>query len=268
MMEWSNFNFVIDLEMFDVNSFLRGCGKEMPTVLDVGCGMSYATGNKMAVCGKELPLDMHYVDPLAAAFNRILRKRKVALPKIEPGMVEYLSSFFPSSSYDVDLIIIQNALDHSAMPVKGIIEAIATLRMGGVLYLNHHPNEAETEKYKGFHQYNIINEGENLVIWNKKGKWIINDIVAEFADVTVNVHDNGHVIAVITKKGNVPAALLRHKEDLKTLCEATALNSDSLFGMKECLTDNCKYLFYNTLQFFVQAMPWHIKMKLKKLIKR
>lgn len=86
------------------------------------------------------------------------------------------------------------------MPVKGIIEAIATLRMGGVLYLNHHPNEAETEKYKGFHQYNIINEGENLVIWNKKGKWIINDIVAEFADVSVNAHDNGHVIAVITKK--------------------------------------------------------------------
>ena len=130
--------------------------------------LSYATGNYIEINGTKTALDLHYVDPLADVFNDIKKRYHRNLPDIEFGMVEYLSDFFPR--HDADLIIIQNALDHSAMPIKGIQEAFSTLKTGGILYLNHHPNEAETEQYKGFHQYNIDEENGKLVIWNKIGK--------------------------------------------------------------------------------------------------
>ena len=102
--------------------------------------MSYAIGDKIEKNGQLIPLDIHYVDPLAFHFNHILKKSKRQLPKIEFGMSEYLSAFI--QNHDASLITIQNALDHSSAPVKGIIESLISLREGGILYLNHHPNEA------------------------------------------------------------------------------------------------------------------------------
>lgn len=152
-------------------------------MFDVGCGMSYAIGDKIKKDGKLVPLDIHYVDPLAFHFNRILRKSKRNLPQIEFGMAEYLSAFIPNQ--DASLITIQNALDHSSAPVKGIIESLLSLHEGGVLYLNHHPNEAEMEKYKGFHQYNVDEQEGQLVIWNKQGSINITQLLDGFASVEI-----------------------------------------------------------------------------------
>ena len=151
MMNWSHYGKAIDLELFDANAFLAPLDNAQ--LLDVGCGMSYVTGNHVKEGDTLRPIPLHYVDALAPYFNKILKKRKKDLPAIEFGMVEYLSAFYSPGS--VDMVIIQNALDHSAQPVKGILESLHVLKEGGVLYLNHHPNEAETEHYKGFHQYNI-----------------------------------------------------------------------------------------------------------------
>ena len=155
MMGWSNHCQIIKLENFDCNRFLTSCQTE-PNVLDIGCGMSYTTGNYIKPeNGAQRAVNIHYVDPLAPFFNDILKryssriKKRLGymLPDIEFGMVEYISSFYPHNT--VDLAIIQNALDHSALPIKGLLEAIECLKTGGKLYLNHHPNEAETEHYKG-----------------------------------------------------------------------------------------------------------------------
>ncbi len=264
MMGWSHYGDVISLEGFDANAYLNSC--QEPVVLDVGCGMSYATGNFIENEKGRQPINLHYVDPLAYDFNDILKKRKSSLPRIEFGMAEYLSAFYPNN--EVDLIIIQNALDHSFDPMKGIMEAIDTLSPNGILYLNHHPDEAVMEHYKGFHQWNINCEGDNLVIWNKETKLIVNELVNTFAQVTVRRHDNGHVIAIIAKTGNRPAHTADDKRDIRRLCEQTMMASR--YCNKSCavIKSRLSYWGYNIIQFFAQAMPWSLKMKVKKLIKQ
>lgn len=262
MMNWSHYGKEIELEEFDALSFLSSLPS--PKILDIGCGLSYATGN-MITCNDNLePIDIHYVDPLATYFNIILKRYHRQLPMIEFGMMEYLSAFYPN--HDTDLIIIQNALDHSANPVKGILEAIDVLRINGVLYLNHHPNEAEKEQYKGFHQYNITIENDHFIIWNKENKWNINSLLSTFASIKTCQHDNGHIIAVITKKEDVPVEMLTEKTDIRNLSSILMNMSQQHIGRAIC--QKTSYWFYNTIQFFVQSLPWDAKMALKRFIKQ
>lgn len=264
MMEWSNHGGVINLEQYDVNAYLSSLSN--PLVLDVGCGMSYATGNYIECSGRLQGLNIHYIDPLAFQFNKILHSYHKQLPEIEFGMIEYLSAFYPN--HDVDMVIVQNALDHSANPIKGIYEALDTLRINGILYLNHHPNEAETEHYKGFHQYNICKEANDLIIWNKSERWSINQILSSIAEVKVCHGDNGHVIAIIKKTKEVPVNLLCDKNDKKALCHHLMSYLLEHQGLSRTLCNILSYWKYNTIQFFAQALTYDQKMKVKKLIKQ
>lgn len=262
MMGWSHYGKAIDLELFDAGTFLTP--RPDALVLDVGCGMSYATGNHV-VRGEALrPLDLHYVDALAPYFNKILRKRRKSLPAIEFGMVEYLSAFYAPGS--VDLVIIQNALDHSSQPVKGIIESLHVLKPGGVLYLNHHPNEAETEHYKGFHQYNIDERDGRLMVWSPQTEVDVNALVGPFADIEVKRHDNNHIVGVLRKKGEVVPHLLTDKEDKKALCEQLIRNAMNATSLWQATRFKLSYWWYNSIQFVAQALPWSMKMKVKKMI--
>ena len=264
MMNWSKYGGVITLEGFDANAFLAKADK--PKVLDVGCGMSYATGNYIMRNGQLAPLDIHYVDPLAGYFNRILARHRRKLPRIEFGMAEYLSAFYPA--HDVSLVIIQNALDHSAHPMKSIYESIDVLKKGGCLYLNHHINEAETEHYKGFHQYNICRENGKMIIWNKSERHDVAELITGFAELTVGLTGNGHVAAVIRKTGDVPQSLINDKGDKRELCSILMDYERSTDNPWHGLKNSATYWKYNIVQFFVQGLPWTLKMKLKKLIKQ
>ena len=264
MMNWSKHGGVITLEGFDANAFLAKTDK--PKVLDVGCGMSYATGNHIMRDGQLTPLDIHYVDPLAGYFNRILARHRRKLPRIEFGMAEYLSAFYPA--HDVSLVIIQNALDHSAHPMKSIYESIDVLKKGGCLYLNHHINEAETEHYKGFHQYNICRENGKLIIWNKNERHDVAELTAGFAELTVGLTENGHVAAVIRKTGDVPQSLIDDKGDKRALCSILMDYARTAGSPWHGVKNSAAYWKYNILQFFIQGLPWTLKMKLKKLIKQ
>ncbi len=269
MMNWSGYGSVINLEGFDANAFL--VGKEKPTVLDVGCGMSYATGNhilRTQADGAETmtPLAIHYIDPLAHQFNKILKRYGHRLPEIEFGMVEYLSAFYPH--HDIPLIIVQNALDHSARPMKGILECIGALEKGGILYLNHHTNEAETEKYKGFHQYNICEEKGRLIIWNKTERWDVNLQTEGFAHIETECMPNGHVTAVITKTADLPDGLIDRDEDRRELCRTMIVNGQKASNIGQAIKSKTAYVMYNAVQMVAQGLPWDIKMKIKKLIKQ
>ena len=166
------------------------------------------------------------------------------------------------------MIIIQNALDHSANPYKGIIEAIDCLTTEGILYLNHHPNEAETEHYKGFHQYNIINEDGHLIIWNRNGRHDVNKLLEGFAETTVTTHENGHVIAVIRKTADVPQEQLAVKQDRQQLAKMLIGMSKSQRSIWQSVKFNMQYTKYNIIQFFAQALTWEMKMSLKRAIKQ
>ncbi|MBR4920775.1 MAG: hypothetical protein IKZ62_05605 [Prevotella sp.] len=262
MMNWSHYGKEIELELFNASLFLSS--QPSPKIIDLGCGMSYATGNMITRNGTLEPIDIHYIDPLATNFNQILKRYHRQLPMIEFGMMEYISAFYPN--HDTDLIIIQNALDHSAEPVKGILEAIDALRINGILYLNHHPNEAEKEQYKGFHQYNITIEKDHLIIWNKENHWDINNMLGTFASIKTCQHDNGHIIAVITKKEDVPTNMLTEKADIRNLSGVLINLSQQHIGRAICQKTN--YWFYNIIQFFVQSLSWDTKMELKRIIKQ
>lgn len=270
MMRWANYGSKIELEGFDANNFLLSF--EQPKVYDVGCGMSYAVGDKIEKNGKLIPLDIHYVDPLAFHFNRILKKNKRNLPQIELGMAEYLSAFIPNQ--DASLITIQNALDHSSAPVKGIIESLLSLHEGGVLYLNHHPNEAEMEKYKGFHQYNVDEKDGKLIVWNKQESINVTQLLDGFASVETKRMDNGHIIAVITRVSqqkllSTPLkAYVDDRKDKGELCQVLLqfqYNNTSLF---KSVKNSINFRIFDTIQFFAQMLPWSLKMKVKHFIKQ
>ncbi len=199
LMGWSMLGKECELDHFDMVEFVRGLDRENLQIVDVGCALSYMFGNK--IDGKEYPLI--YLDPLAPFYNEILSDYSLDYPRITFGMGETLSLLFPSDS--VSFFHIRNALDHSAVPMMVIWQALMCLHVGGVLYLNHKPNEAEHEAYIGFHQYNVDCQGGRLIIWNKQNSV---DVAAEldgYADVRTSVTDEGRIVAVITKKKSLPA---------------------------------------------------------------
>lgn len=148
---------------------------------------------------------MLYVDPLAPFYNRILQIHKIDRPAIRFGMIESLSGTFARNS--VDFIHVRNALDHCANPVSGIVECLAVLKPGAILYLNHFRDEALNEAYRGFHQYNITERDGKLIIWNKEKETDVTDYLAGIADVTTTVAHNGRIVAVIEKLHDLPARL-------------------------------------------------------------
>lgn len=270
MMGWANYGSTIQLEGFDANEFLV-C-QEHPKVYDVGCGMSYAVGDYLEDNGKKVPLDIHYMDPLAFHFNKILKKYKKSLPQIEFGMVEYLSAFIPNQ--DASLITIQNALDHSSAPIKGIIEALESLKKGGVLYLNHHPNEAEMEKYKGFHQYNVDEREGKLIIWNKNEQVNVSQLLDGFANVEVKRMPTGHIVAIITKNDKEILQYsklqdyVNDKLDKGELCQILMQFQLRQASWVKNIRCSMKFGVFNILQFFAQMLSWKWKMRIKHLIKQ
>src|SRR5574344_2857595 len=84
LFRWSNYGRELSLHNFDATSFLDERSTKIHTdaiILDVGCGMSYCTGNLL----HGNPIDIHYIDPLAPFFNRILQRSHVNCPPIELG---------------------------------------------------------------------------------------------------------------------------------------------------------------------------------------
>lgn len=256
MMGWSKFGRNIQLDGMDVTTLLNDC--ENPTILDIGCGLSFANGdNFTSTNGEEKHLDLHYIDPLADYYNVIKRRHNRNLPDIEFGMMEHISTTWKGPK--ASLCIICNALDHSSSPMQGIMEALKVLKVGGCLYLNHHPNEAEAEHYKGFHKFNICtDEQKRLIIWNKKDRIVVDDVLSEYASISTQTLENGFVVAVITKKAEIPekAEQVYSSEELR----AMIMEPSKSFGFK------LKYSWYNFIQFFVQALSWENKQKLKKLL--
>ncbi len=271
LMEWSNYRSSIKLDGFNANAFLQAFPH--PKVYDVGCGMSYAIGDHIERNGKLEPIEVHYVDPLAFHFNKILRRTKKDLPQIEFGMSEYLSAFIPSK--DASLITIQNALDHSSAPIKGIIEALMSLNESGVLYLNHRPNEAEMEDYKGFHQYNVDERNGDLIIWNKTQTVNITQLLDGFASIeTKRIDSDGHIIAIISRlpgHDSLPDRLqpyVNDKADKGELCQVLLQYQYRHTSLFKHIMASLHFAVLNAGQCFIQMLPWSLKMKVKRLIKQ
>lgn len=264
MMRWSRYGKCIELEQFDANNFLASC-KE-PNVMDVGSGLSFIPGSLYKDNnGAVRSLNIHYIDPLAHFYNKISKRYKRDVPLVEYALAEFLSSFYPQDS--ADLILIQNALDHSSVPIKGIFESLIVLKIGGILYLNHHPNEAEHENYKGFHKWNICIKEGKLHIWNKNEDIDLSKILEGFATIEVKEDGNGHVIAIIQKTADVPVELSNKANDCATLAEIMMEQNALLMDSSYSMSLKIKYYIYDIIQFFAQSLPWKLKMFIKNSLK-
>ncbi len=260
LFKWSDYGKDISLPGFDVRAFLSANSGNLLNILDVGCGLSFRSGTKI----NGMPLPIHYVDPLSPFFNKILDKYRPDLPKIEFGIMENLSAFYAKESSS--LIEIQNALDHSSNPIKGIYESLDVLSIGGVLYLNHHLNEAEAENYRGFHQYNISEENGELKIWNKEKKENINELLQGVASVNCCMI-NGDVVAVIKK------LKATNFSDLTLRVDVAELYSDiiQLAGQQNSITSVVKqrirFAYHSMVQYFSKYFSYNTRLKIKKIIK-
>lgn len=196
---WSDYGKPCQPDCFDAQQYIRAL-PHAPTVIDLGCALSYAMGN---VFDGRNDVKVEYVDPLAPFYNDILESCHIDRPRITFGMIEALAGFYASGS--VDLIHVRNALDHCANPMQGIMQSLICLRIGGVLYLNHFRNEAVNEGYRGFHQWNIDIRDGRLTIWNEDATTDVAKELQGYATVETHISDAGRMVAVIKKVRDIDA---------------------------------------------------------------
>ena len=260
---WSRLGRELELEGMDVQQYLADY--EHPIVLDVGCGMSFAKGSLRRTPDGLQPLDIRYIDPLAPFYNAIRRRHHRDMPDVEFGMMEHLAAVVAPGT--VHLVIIQNALDHSADPLRGILSALDVLAVGGCLYLNHHPDEAETEHYKGFHKFNICtDEQRRCIIWNKDGRTVVDDIVAPFATIETQTLSNGFVVSLLRKTAPLPSDIAASMATSGALATMLMEQMADSFSLGSVCRRKLSYWWYNAIQFFVQALPPQTRKRLRRLV--
>ena len=101
----------------------------------------------------------------------------------------------------------------------------------------------------------------------KTERSIIQGLLGAHADITVTRHENGHIIAIIKKLSEIPSEEYLSGHDRVQICHALMEVAGKL-KISYTLKSSLKYTFYNSVQFIVQALPWEVKMKIKKLIKQ
>ncbi len=165
------------------------------SVLDVGAG-------PLTLLGKVLPgrqLTIVAVDPLANEYDALLRSHGITpIVRTQYCEAERLSEKFQPESFD--LVHVQNALDHSYDPLEGIRQMLKVLKRNCCIFMAHLGNEAENEKYVGFHQWNFCREGNRFIMWNKKSRIDVNEELKDNAEVSVSGDESWNNV-VIRKSG-------------------------------------------------------------------
>jgi SAM-dependent methyltransferase len=167
-------------------------------VLDVGAGPVTSIGY---VPPPGITMDLVATDPLADAYTRIFDAMGLKRPvPTSFAPAEELSAFLPEDSFDI--VHCRNALDHSFDPIRGLVEMLRVVKIGGQVMLYHNPNEAEGEGYSGFHQYNFDVVDERFIIWRGETRW---DVQAELPVRTwIRARRRGHVSVLMEKRKPMP----------------------------------------------------------------
>jgi SAM-dependent methyltransferase len=190
-----NHRFRLDPESLiqeHITKHLTGIGSRV-RLLDVGAG-------PLTIVGKRWPghdLELTAVDALADTYDALLREFKIKPPvRTRRCDTERLSDEFMENSFDVAYAL--NTLDHSYEPLQAIRQMVEVVRPGGIVLLQHYPNEAERESYDGLHQWNFDWVNDDCVLWRPNAKWFLREELAGQATVTGTKADD--VVTVVIKK--------------------------------------------------------------------
>jgi len=163
-------------------------------VLDVGAG-------PLTRLGKVVPgrvLELTAVDAMALDYDRLLARAGVTpLVRSRPLESERLTERLPRDHFDLSYAV--NTLDHSIDPILCIDGMIAVTRPGGLIVLEHASDEAERERYEGFHQWNLRREGDDLIVWRVGSRRSVRAATAHRASVVELGEDPETAYAVLRK---------------------------------------------------------------------
>jgi SAM-dependent methyltransferase len=156
-------------------------------ILDVGAG-------PLTYLGKTLPgkqLRITAVDPLADEYDRILEKYQVRpLVRTKRLDAEGLTAEIQSNTYD--LAFARNCIDHAYNPEKAILQMIEVVKKGSYVLLEHRPNEAENERYRGLHQWNFsASDNGDFWISSKSSNVNMTRKYAAICSITCEMVDEG-----------------------------------------------------------------------------
>ena len=165
-------------------------------ILDCGAGPLTVLGNQ----ARGYDVEIIPADPLAPIYDKLLKRHGLTpYPRTQYCPIEMIDRCFAQDYFDISHI--QNALDHSENPLLGIINMLMVTRPGGLVYLWHERNEAENEKYVGFHQWNfdVDEQGSFIIKDARNNRTNVNDAIAQYAQSIKNkVIDNGLYVYVET----------------------------------------------------------------------
>jgi len=205
-------------------------GKTEVDVLDVGCGAISQIGNVSEHC----KINVNSADPLAPAYEQLYKHHKLS-PYSAPvfALGERLTDAFEHETFDI--VTMTNALDHSFSPMVVIKQMLMIAKTGGFVYLQHQADEAEYEKYSGFHQWNVNEDGGDLILWRQDTRINATKELSECADTVCTTHtDRGRKIICceITKKSDPTMTRTeikqRHTFDRVVLSRLMYFASDTL----------------------------------------
>lgn len=173
-------------------------------VLDVGAG-------PLTYLGKHWPertLQITAVDPLADEYDRLLQKFQIEPPiRTRKGDAEELIGQFPLNSFN--LVHARNCIDHSYDPLLAIRQMVAVTKPGGLVYMHHAVNEAETQQYYGFHQWNLYDKEGDLYLSNRNQRKNVTQLLANVATINNKLYYDGAWIITVIRKHNRMAQKLR-----------------------------------------------------------
>lgn len=160
-------------------------------ILDVGAGPLTYVGKRWA--GHELLITA--VDALGEEYAKLLSEFGIQPPvRTLACDAERLAEMFSPESFD--LAYARNALDHAYEPMRAISQMVDLVRPGGVVLLEHVPNEAERHAYRGLHNWNFDVSDGRCLLWCPRQRFDLGFELMDRATVEGSKTDNWVTVVV------------------------------------------------------------------------
>ena len=175
-------------------------GKSHIKILDVGAGPLTVLGKIPQ--NKNKFLEIIPIDPLAEEYEKIMQKYDIQpVIKTKKGSVERLTEIFKKNEFDI--VFMQNALDHSCDPLKGLMEMLTVCKKRGYIILIHSLREGLKEHYQGFHKWNLDIKDNDFIIWNEKGHCInVSQLLKDDCEINIKSNNKTDSLVVTLQKKN------------------------------------------------------------------